>query len=82
MDVIGRIYHEGWKAVAYHEPGTDFEKDAWELYNLEEDFSECRNLAEDHPEKLREMVERWWREAGKYDVLPLDDTTLDRQGFA
>jgi arylsulfatase len=69
------IYHEGWKAVAYHQPGTDFEEDEWELYNLEEDFSECHNLAESNPEKLKEMIERWWSEAGKYDVLPLDERT-------
>jgi arylsulfatase len=75
FEMIGNrgIYHEGWKAVAYHEPGTDFEKDEWELYNLEEDFSECHNLAYEHPEKLREMIDRWWTEAGKYDLLPLDE---------
>jgi arylsulfatase A-like enzyme len=79
------IYYDGWKAVAYHEPDTDFEEDKWELYNLEEDFSECHNLAQSHPEKLKAMIERWWTEAGKYDVLPLDDrltqlfTTARRQ---
>ena len=37
------------------------------------DFSECRNLAEKNPEKLRELIERWWAEAGRNGVLPLDD---------
>lgn len=67
------IWHKGWKAVAYHRDGDDFEKDDWELYNLEEDFSEYHNLADKHPQKLKEMIERWWTEAGKYGVLPLDD---------
>ena len=67
------IWHKGWKAVAHHRIGDDFMNDDWELYNLEEDFSECHNLADKHPQKLREMIERWWAEAGKYNVLPLDD---------
>jgi arylsulfatase len=67
------IYHRGWKAVAYHERGTDFESDRWELYHVDDDFSETRDLASAEPDKLRELVERWWSEAGKYNVLPLDD---------
>jgi arylsulfatase len=38
-----------------------------------EDFSECTNLADEHPEKLQELVDRWWTEARKYQVLPLDN---------
>ena len=39
------IYHNGWKAVAWHERGADFEKDQWELYNVDEDFNETNDLA-------------------------------------
>jgi len=67
------IYHDGWKAVAWHRPGTPFEADRWELYHLEKDFSECHDLAAEHPDKLAEMVERWWAEAGAHQVLPLRD---------
>ena len=67
------IWHDGWKAVTEHTPDTPFDLDNWELYHLDEDFSETRNLAKTYPEKLRELVERWWVEAGTYDVLPLDD---------
>lgn len=67
------IYHNGWKAVAWHERGTDWEKDKWELFKVDEDFNETNDLAAKHPEKLHEMIERWWAEAGKYNVLPLDD---------
>jgi len=71
------LWHKGWKAVAHHPMYSDFEDDQWELYNLEEDFSECHDLAETRPAKLKEMVERWWVEAGKYDVLPLDDRMME-----
>jgi len=44
----------------------------WELYHVDEDFSETRNLAVDHRDKLIEMIAIWYAEAGKYDVLPID----------
>ena len=71
------IWADGWKAVAYHEPETPFEQDRWELYHLDKDFSECRDLAADKPEKLREMIELWWAEAGRNGVLPLDDRRVE-----
>jgi len=37
-----------------------------------EDFSECRDLAAGYPDKLRELVELWFVEAGRYHVLPLN----------
>ena len=67
------IWADGWKAVTYHQPGTPFSDDEWELYHLTEDFSESRNLAAENPEKLREMIDLWWVEAGRQGVLPLDD---------
>ncbi len=71
------IWADGWKAVAYHEPETPFENDKWELYHLENDFSESKDLAATKPEKLREMVELWWAEAGQNGVLPLDDRRVE-----
>ena len=67
------IWHEGWKAVAYHETATPFDKDEWELYHLDEDFAENENLAASHPEKLKELIALWWQEAAANQVLPLDD---------
>ncbi|MGH6714968.1 MAG: arylsulfatase [Bradyrhizobium sp.] len=67
------IWHEGWKAVAYHPPGTPFENDKWELFHLDRDFSEIDDLAAKEPERLAEMLELWWSEAEKHQVLPLDD---------
>lgn len=72
------IVDNGWKAVAYHQMGTAFEDDTWELYNLEEDFNECNDLASAHPEKLAELIDLWWREADKNKVLPLDDRFAQR----
>ncbi len=44
----------------------------WELYHVEEDFSECHNVAEQNRDRLIEMISLWYAEAGKYNVLPLD----------
>jgi len=72
------IWHEGWKAVAFHEPHTNFDADQWELYHLDEDFGEQHDLAAAEPERLRQLVDLWWAEAGKHNVLPLDDRILER----
>ena len=45
---------------------------------MEKDFSECHDLADKSPDKRRELVEMWWAETGKYNVLPLDDRTHAR----
>jgi arylsulfatase len=69
------LWYNDWKAVAFHHVNTggNFDQDVWELYNLTEDVSEANDLAAKYPEKVKEMEERWWTEAGKYNVLPLDD---------
>ena len=72
------LVHDGWKAVAYHEPGTAFENDEWELYHLEEDFNEVHNLAEVEPERLQHLQTLWWQQAEANQVLPLDDRFAPR----
>ena len=67
------LWHLGWKAVAYHPPGTPFENDKWELFHLDRDFSEVDDLALREPERLADMIKLWWSEAEKHNVLPLDD---------
>jgi arylsulfatase len=49
-----------WKIVA---AGAEA---AWELYDLSNDRSETRNRAKEKPEKLKELVDRWTREAADY----------------
>ncbi len=67
------IWKDGWKAVTHHEPGQPFDEDKWELYRLDADFSEFDDLAEKEPERLKEMIDLWWREAERHGALPLDD---------
>ena len=72
------IWHDGWKAVTNHVSGVAYEDDRWELYRLDGDYSESEDLAGQFPEKLRDMVELWWAEAEKYNVMPLDDRAQAR----
>ncbi|MDW3216783.1 MAG: sulfatase-like hydrolase/transferase [Ilumatobacteraceae bacterium] len=72
------LWLDGWKAVAYHAPGTPIDDDVWELYHLDEDFNEVHDLAAEHPERLASMIERWWQEAEAHQVLPLDDRFGER----
>ncbi len=70
------LYEDGWKAVTYHpiqDTSTPFDDDAWELYHVDADPSECHDLAAAEPERLGHLVERWWAEAGANGVLPLDN---------
>ena len=74
------LYHEGWKAVANHpifDTGPSFEDDVWELYHVDVDPSECHDLAAAEPERLQELIDRWWTEAERYQVLPLDNSPFD-----
>ena len=69
-----------WKAVCKHNPGADFDTEAWELYHLSTDFSECTDLATEQPDRLRGLISLWWAEAEKHGVLPLDDRTIELFG--
>jgi len=73
------IYHRGWKAVTYHplqDQTLSFDDDSWELYDVTKDPTECHDLAAAEPAQLRELVDLWWAEAAKYQVLPLDNRAL------
>jgi arylsulfatase len=70
------LYDDGWKAVTYHpiqsdQPGLDAVE--WELYDVRNDPSECHDLAAEQPDRLAAMVEKWWQEAERNNVLPLDN---------
>jgi arylsulfatase len=67
------IYHDGWSAAAFHRRGAPLEEDVWELYDVVSDPTESNDLASSRPEVLAAMIERWWVEAGRNDVLPLND---------
>jgi hypothetical protein len=74
------MYVDGWKAVTRHQSGTSFDDDTWELYDLTTDRSECNDLAAVLPDKLSELIDRWWVEAEIHGVLPLDDRTVELFG--
>jgi arylsulfatase len=72
------IYHDGWLANTLHPPISgwgNFDKDAWELYELSEDRAQTRDVAAEHPELLEELKGLWSYFAGVYKGLPLDDRT-------
>jgi arylsulfatase A-like enzyme len=82
------IYHDGWIAATTpvtlpwelsSAPAPDVITGYnWELYNVKEDPTEYDDLAAKMPDKLKEMQALFDAEAKKYDVLPLDNTTLPR----
>jgi arylsulfatase A-like enzyme len=79
------LYHDGWVAGCLHgrlpwetAGGASFDNDIWELYNIEEDFSQATDLAAQEPKKLRDLQDRFMAEAAKYNVLPLDDRFAQR----
>ena len=70
------IWHEGWKAVTTHPTIAGwghFNEDEWELYHTDVDRSELHNLAAEQPDKVRELVNIWFSEAGYNIAFPLDD---------
>jgi arylsulfatase len=80
------IHHDGWKAVTFKPIGptyddginwnAPFAEDRWELYHVDVDPTETNDLAESEPERLADLVRRWWIEARANDVLPLDNRVL------
>jgi arylsulfatase len=70
------IWHDGWKAVTNHPTlsgWSNFNDDEWELYNTAVDRAELHNLAAEQPDKVRELVNLWFAEAGANGAFPLDD---------
>jgi arylsulfatase len=78
------IYQDGWFAGTIHKapweanPRRPLTEDIWELYNVNEDFSQANNLAAKNPEKLEELKKKFMTEGVKYNVLPIDDRSIER----
>ncbi|MFO0993765.1 MAG: arylsulfatase [Hyphomicrobiales bacterium] len=82
------IYHDGWYAnttppappwlMGNVEMPDVLNGYNWELYNLNEDFSQANDLAAKMPDKLKEMQQIFMMEAAKYNVFPLDNSILAR----
>lgn len=82
------VYKDGWKAAVAHHPDfidlnefadtrhevkRDYDKEEWELYNLNEDFNEQNNLAKKYPEKLAELKQQFEEDAKRYHIYPFID---------
>ncbi|VTS07270.1 arylsulfatase [Tuwongella immobilis] len=78
------IYHDGWFAGTVHrapweaKPRATLENDIWELYDLRNDYSQANDLAAKNPDKLKELQALFLKEAAKYQVLPIDDRSVER----
>ena len=55
-----------------------FDDDVWELYDGTKDYSQAHDLSMDMPEKLHELQRLFLIEATRYNVIPLDDRSLER----
>lgn len=91
FEILGNraIYHDGWIASCFHGrlpwirfAGYEFdgEQEVWELYNIEDDFSQGYDLAADYPRKLDELKRLFESEARKNGVYPLRDASARRGG--
>jgi Sulfatase len=71
------IWSQGWKAAAISPAAPDawagYATQRWELFNTDEDPTECHDLADQEPEKLQELTQLWWAQAGQYGALPLEN---------
>jgi arylsulfatase A-like enzyme len=88
FELVGNraIYKDGWMAsttplrppwvtIGFKPNPDDFK---WELYNVNEDFSQANNLAKKYPNKLKELQDAFDVEAKKYNVYPLDSSFASR----
>ncbi len=91
FEILGNraMYHDGWMASCFHGrvpwirlQGLDFDgpQEHWELYDITNDFSQAVDLAQEHPERLAELRERFHQAAQEYGVYPLRDAGSPRGG--
>jgi arylsulfatase len=78
------IYHDGWVAATRHSipwlmvKNPPLADDRWELYHVEEDFSQSHDLAAENPAKLKALQGLFMQEAERNYVLPIDDRRAER----
>jgi len=84
FEILGSrgIYHEGWFAGTFgpRMPWSidmsgimnwEPEKEEWDLYNLDKDYSQSKNLAKENPKKLAELKALFDKEATENNVYPI-----------
>ena len=81
------LYHDGWIASTkvmrppWDVMGKVSQDPAgfpWELYDLSKDWTQFEDVAAKYPAKLKELQNLFWKEAARYQVLPLDATVATR----
>lgn len=78
------IYHRGWFARTIHrapweqQPRAPLDRDTWELFDTRSDYSLATDLAAKHLAKLQALQALFLKEAAKYNVLPIDDRSIER----
>ena len=84
------LYDAPWMAVTDHVgdqmpiereriPGsTDFATDRWLLFDLDTDFAEVHDRADEHPDVVDRLAGLWEEAAQANQVYPLDDSMLAR----
>jgi arylsulfatase len=80
------IYYKGWSAITKHrtpwivtaENAVPFDQDVWEFYDGSKDWTQAHDLAQQMPEKLKQLHLMFAIEAVKYNVFPLDDRLVER----
>lgn len=70
-----KVMRPPWVSVAHLPSVLDY---PWELYDLKNDWTQYEDVAAKYPEKLKELKDLFWKEAEKYQVLPLDSTVVTR----
>ena len=85
------LYHQGWMLSGRNRArvpwgrltSRDDEKEVydWELYDLQTDFSQATDLANAHAEKLAQLQNLFWAEAGRNQVLPLSGRPAGQKPF-
>jgi arylsulfatase len=81
------IYNDGWIAsskvmrppwIVFSPVSQDPGAYPWELYDLSKDWTQSNDLAAQNPKKVKELSDLFWKEAAKYQVLPLDASVATR----
>ncbi|UNK71603.1 arylsulfatase [Microbacterium sp. H1-D42] len=77
------IFHKGWVACAKHKDpwlasSHGLDDDVWELYNVEEDWTQSNDLAASNPEKLADLQRLFLIQAARFSVLPIDIRSAER----
>lgn len=77
-EMIGhRGYRAGrWEVVTRHRPLTPFSDEEWELYDVEADPTQVRDLAGERPDLVADLAGRWEDAAWRNQVYPLDEGTM------